>query len=722
MTFSFPADARRTPDRVRGGRRRFARWRAIATLALTVAIAAPAVTVASAAASAATDAPAASGSLSVAVAPASAGVVSAPVFSVAFSVSNTGDAPAPGGTVSIAVTRSPLSSSADVTSWLSADGRAETEVATVAVAAVAARGMSTATTAVDLAAVGATGLAPGVYPLSAAFASSQGELVAHSVIVVPDAASSAGGVAVVVPITAPPTTTGLLTTSDLATLTAADGVLRTQLNAVTGTAAILAVDPAIPAAIRVLGSAAPASAQQWLSDLLALPNSRFALQFGDADVATQLAAGLPAPLTVTSLDPYMSARNFTSPAPAQTPAPNRTANSTATATPPATERTLPTLSQLLDIGDARANVFWPATGSATAATVSRLAAPVEGPAPLTLVASHALTGAIGARADAAGAGILAYDEETSAALRTASLASDGVRQGAGLAAASAYASIATRGSAAGAPLLVAVDRASGRSASGLRAAITTASALAGRTPLDLTALAAAPASSVTVSGGTAPDPGRIDALRGLQDGEARLSAFATVLADPTLLSAPERAEILQLLANVWLGAPDQLATALSDHRDATTKTLGAVAIVPPSDITLLASSAPLTFSVRNDLPWPVTLTLSASPNDPRLIVQKTAEVSAGAAQSTRVQVPVQARVGSGESTLDLQLRSGAGVAIGPEVRVAIAVRAEWESVGIVAMSVLIAAMLILGVVRTVRKLRRRRAAQEQDEEKEDAVG
>jgi hypothetical protein len=31
-----------------------------------------------------------------------------------------------------------------------------------------------------------------------------------------------------------------------------------------------------------------------------------------------------------------------------------------------------------------------------------------------------------------------------------------------------------------------------------------------------------------------------------------------------------------------------------------------VAIVPPSDITLLASSAPLTFSVRNDLPWPVT--------------------------------------------------------------------------------------------------------------------
>jgi putative peptidoglycan lipid II flippase len=114
--------------------------------------------------------------------------------------------------------------------------------------------------------------------------------------------------------------------------------------------------------------------------------------------------------------------------------------------------------------------------------------------------------------------------------------------------------------------------------------------------------------------------------------------------------------------------------------------------------------------VRNDLPWPVTLTLSATPNDPRLIVQKTADVSAGAAQSTRVQVPVQARVGSGESTLDLQLRSSAGVEIGPRVRVAISVRAEWESVGIVVMSVLIGAMLVLGIVRTARKMRRRRIA------------
>jgi len=657
-------------------------------------------------------------------------VVTATVVSVTFSVSNAGDDPAPGGEVSIALGRTPLDSSADVTTWLASDARAETTVATATVPAVAARGAATATTAIDLAANNAAALAPGVYPLSAEFSPTGGEsgaaLVAHSVLTVPDPAAPSGGVAVVVPITAPPTTTGLLTAADLTTLTADDGALRTQLSAVAGTSAILAVDPAIPAAIRVLGTAAPASAQQWLTDLLALPNSRFALQFGDADVATQLAAGLPSLLTVPTLDPYMASRDFS--AAPSTPVATAGPSGSATAAPSAGSP--PTLSQLLDIGDARADVFWPATGSATADVVARLGATTSDAAsPITLVPSSTLSNALGARGDAGGAAVLAYDDGASASLRAASLASDTVHQGSALAAASAYAGLASRSTAASVPLLVVIDRASGRSSTGLKTAIAAASALAGRAPVDLSSVVDAPAASVAVVGGDAADATRTDALRALLDGETRISSFASVLTDPNLLTAPERAEILQLLGNVWRGVPDQFSTAIADHAAATTTTLDSVAIVPPSDITLLASSAPLTFSVRNDLPWPVNLTLSASPNDPRLIVQKSAEVAAGPEQSTRVQVPVQARVGSGESTLDLQLHSASGVDIGPHVRVAVAVRAEWESVGIVVMSVLIGAMLVFGVVRTVRKLRRRRrpastsgGAAPAAEEEEDAVG
>ncbi|HAN26073.1 MAG TPA: hypothetical protein DCP95_16120, partial [Microbacterium ginsengisoli] len=68
------------------------------------------------------------------------------------------------------------------------------------------------------------------------------------------------------------------------------GLLDAELTAVAGTAAVLAVDPAVVASIRVLGSSAPASARAWLQRLMTLPNERFALQYGDADVATQLEA------------------------------------------------------------------------------------------------------------------------------------------------------------------------------------------------------------------------------------------------------------------------------------------------------------------------------------------------------------------------------------------------------------------------------------------------
>jgi hypothetical protein len=61
--------------------------------------------------------------------------------------------------MTIALSRSPLATSAEVTSWLDAPDSADTTVASVPVTAVVARGTATATAAVDLGALGA--LAPG---------------------------------------------------------------------------------------------------------------------------------------------------------------------------------------------------------------------------------------------------------------------------------------------------------------------------------------------------------------------------------------------------------------------------------------------------------------------------------------------------------------------------------------------------------------------------------
>lgn len=699
MTLISPAVARRAP-------RRLARTATAFVAALAALLLMLPSSAAIAAGGTALDGPPEQRPIRFAMAPSAGGVLGGDIpLSVTVAASNPNESTVAAGEVIIALSRTVLATDKDLTAWLDAPSARDTELARVTIPGIAARGERSLTVMIDPASEALAGLAPGVYPLSARYASAQGPLIAAAVLVVPTGAEAAGEVGplgVIVPITAPALERGLLTEADLTTLMGPEGELRAQLDAVTGTAAILAIDPAIVAAVRVLGTTAPVVAQQWLRDLMELPNSRFALQFGDADIATEVAAGLSSPLSIATLNSYMSPASFTGGVGGTTPTPTPTA--TPTTAPIAGQ--LPTLDELLDIGGGASNVYWPATGTGGNEVVGALRdRTVDDVASSILLPTTVVSGAPSAWAQAEGAQILTYDAEVSAALRTASTSQNAIVRAAALSAASGYAAVATS-AAPSAALLVTVDRATARSAEQLAATIAAASSLSGRTAVDLSALTTGAASAVTVSD-VDPDAARVATLEVLLEQETDLTGFATILADPTLLTAPERATILQLLGNAWRDTPAPFADAIEAHHAATAKTLASVAIMRPSDITLLASSAPLAFSIHNELPWPVSLVLIATPNDPRLIVQNSTPVEAAASQNTRVPVPVEARVGSGESTLDLQLRSPAMVAIGDEVPVAVAVRAEWESVGIVIMVVLIGGMIVLGVVRTVLRLRKR---------------
>jgi hypothetical protein len=462
----------------------------------------------------------------------------------------------------------------------------------------------------------------------------------------------------------------------------------------------------------VLGSAAPEGAVTWLQRLMDLPNSRFALQFGDADVAVQLEAGLNRPLRPTSLTAYMDPADFVpDPEAEPTPAP------TATPAPDPDVVVLPGMDELLDIGGARSAVYWPAGGTATSDVVSEIGGiTVDDQTSLTLLSSAATAGgAVGetvpARARVDEADVLVYDADASAALRDASL-EDTARRGAPLTAAAAYLAFATDESGGG-PLLVTVDRAQGRSNVALGATIGAALRTPGAVPITLSGLSAADASPITLTDAAVPSE-RVAAASALFADEAELSRFATILDEPSLLTGPERAEILQLLGAGWTG--DDLAwnAAVATHRQATAATLDAVGLLPTDSIDLYGSNAGLRFWVRNDLPYPVNLVLYATPDDLRLDVQGENPVVATASSNTRVEVPVQARLGNGEVTIALQLRSPASVAIGDPMSVDVNVRAEWETFGVAALGTVVGALLLLGVVRTVLRMRARRKAAETD--------
>lgn len=629
-------------------------------------------------------------------------------LSVSATIDNGTAATVAGADVTLELGTAPLADRGALGAWLAAESPGGLPVVGSAPIEATASGDDSSSAIVvgaDNPALASRG--PGVYPLRATAVVDGTTLVSTSVVIVPDDAVTAV-VGVLTPITAPPGTTGLLSADELTNLTSADGDLTAQLDAVDGTAAILAVDPALPAAIRALGTAAPPTALAWLTRLEALPNTRFALQFGDADLAPQVHAGLPAPLQPTSLASYVSLQNLAAPAtPTATPTPG--------AGDPA-QPVVPDLAQLTAVGPgAHSGVLWPATGSAGGDVVAALGATTVGGGPsLTLVPSATTSAGEGnrtarARATATGAQLLVYDSEISAALDRAAGEGDPSRRGTPLAEATAYLSFAARESG-GQPLLVTVDRGTDRDRVGLRTAITAATLAPGVAATGIDGLVAAETTEVSIAD-IAPDDTRAGELTRLLAAETEIADFATILDDPALLTGRQRAEILQLLAVAWRDDPEGAAEALATHREQTGATLDAVGILPSSVLNLISYDASFGPWIRNDLPYPVNLTLVARPDNTRLIVTERTPVLASAASNTRVTIPVQARVGNGAVTVTMQLYSPTGVPVGAVQSAEVEVRAEWETIGLVILVSLMVLFLGLGIIRTV--LRRRARTREQ---------
>ncbi|WAA66147.1 DUF6049 family protein [Microbacterium oxydans] len=622
-------------------------------------------------------------------------------------VENDTESPLSGGQVQVELNRTPLTDDEALSAWLD-DGEAAGRFAAIGADETdAIQAGESATTTVFVSENTLGTLSPGVYPLRAELTGTTvggaddsedaGTATATSVLVVPRTGTAQIGV--LVPITATPEGGSLLTADELNTLTGPEGALTAQLDGVAGTTAVLAIDPSIPAAIRVLGTSAPESAKQWLSRLDDLPNTRFALQFGDADAAAQAQAGLPELLQPTTFAPFLNAANFP-----QTPAtvpPTGAADATPGPTPEPTESpALPGDEELTAIDGALPNILWPDDGL----TQKDLAAFAGylGEDTTTIVSSSSVGGKSAAHAKAGGHDLLVTDAPSSATLSDVAAETNTLDRQRLLAAAAGRLSLA-QSRTPGAPLLIGLDRDENRSADALRDAIAAADTVG----FELSSLRAKPTVSATVVDDA--DPARAAAVKSLLADETSLTSFSSILADPQVLLSPERIKILRTMA---VGtSPTAFAENLQAHRSQTTATLAAVSIPPSSTIQLLTANADLPIAVRNDLPWPVKVRLFVSPTDARLDVKPMNETDVQANSTTRVKVPVSARVGSGEVDLRLSLYSPTGVQIQGTESIRVAVRAEWETIGLAIFGGITVVLIALGVIRTVRR-KRREAAEE----------
>ncbi|WP_337000882.1 DUF6049 family protein [Microbacterium sp. LB12] len=632
-------------------------------------------------------------------------------------VENDTDSSLSGGQVQVELNRTPLTDGDAVSSWLD-DGEAEGDFAAIGSDQTSAIDAGkTETTTIFVPETSLADLTPGIYPIRAELSGATTgnpsddrvaavDTTATSVLVVADAQATQIGV--LVPITATPENGSLLTADELAELTDGDGALTAQLDGVAGTTAVLAIDPSIPAAIRALGSAAPETARDWLVRLDGLTNTRFALQFGDADATAQAQAGLPELLQPMSFAPFLDPTRFP-----QAPATGAPTDSPASTTPtpnPTTSPALPTDEELTAIDGALPRILWP-EGSLTQADLTAFTSYL-GAGTTTIVPSSAVGGQSAAHATAGDHDLLVTDADVSKTLSDAAAEADPVARQRLLAEATARLQLA-QSRAPGAPLLIGLDRDQKRTGDALRDAISTAETIG----FELSSVRAAPPVAVTLE--EEPDTVRASAVGDLLADEGSLTAFSSILTDPQVLLSPERIRILRTLA---VGTSAKAFDAgVEAHRERTTDTLAAVSIPTSSTIQLLTANADLPIAVRNDLPWPVTVELHASPTDPRLDVKPVTETIVQPNSTTRAKVPVSARVGSGEVDLRLSLYSPTGVPIQDQQSVRVAVRAEWETIGLVIFGGLAVVLIALGVIRTVRRKRRESTAEAAVEAEIDAL-
>ncbi|MGO3885526.1 MAG: DUF6049 family protein, partial [Mycetocola sp.] len=577
---------------------------------------------------------------------------------------------------------------------------------------------------------------PGSYRMAVHYAAGDTSVFERSSFIwQPDgAADHSQRVVIAAPVTVPADGVGTLPAADLERYTAPGGTLSRQLDALEDREVAIGIDPRIIVSIRVLGSAAPDSAVAWLERLGDLDNTIFPLQYGDADPALTVQAASDAGIRLESLPQLGSLeyaidpRNFVETVPELIPTldPSPAGTATDSSVTPSSSPTpsdepepepdaedLPSREQLLDWDYSTDTVVWP---SASAVTTSML--PVfDGPdeqAADTIVSSAQLSAAedtvLSASARVGDSQVLVSDAPLSAYLMDAAAAPSAQARDEAMndlyQVLGVIASSDTAAQREASPLLLTADRSWVDNTAAFGEAVDEINKAAGVSLSPLTSLQSSDRTEVALTEGKLAEDLRDPAAQLLSD-QQDLVEFSSALTaeDADEFLGKERAQVLALLSHEWRSDPEGWNISLAEHAVQTEQSLSSITLVTVSQINVISGQASLPFTVRNDLPFPVTITLTATPDNPRLTVdpEATATIAAGAHSS--LPLGVKARLGNGDVTLQVQLSTDSGVDVGEPTEVLLNVRADWEGIGILVLGSLVGLLFIGGLIRTVRRRR-----------------
>ena len=129
-------------------------------------------------------------------------------------------------------------------------------------------------------------------------------------------------------------------------------------------------------------------------------------------------------------------------------------------------------------------------------------------------------------------------------------------------------------------------------------------------------------------------------------------------------------------------------------------------VIPSGPVNVVGRNAPFPITIRNSGPYALQILVGLEAGDPRLSAKDWVPTVVPSGGSVTVQVPVQA-VGTGQVEVTAVAMTEGGTTLDASEPIAVRVRADWEGPGLWIVAGLLSAALVAGVIRTIRKGKRR---------------
>jgi hypothetical protein len=525
-------------------------------------------------------------------------------------------------------------------------------------------------------------------------------------------APAVASLAVVVPVVVPQEPGQVIDPDSLERLTSAGGVLDDLATQAENSFATLAIDPRIPVSVLADGNAGP-RALEWWQGLVADSPDTFLTAYGDADLAGQIQAGASQLLSSGSRDGSQDLEAaLRAVVPLSPPAPNGDTlpsppPSPSSATAPSTVPAADPTPRVNGWAPTSRGLAWPVANSVDEAALSAISNAGSSTVLLSsgnvgnglgsvfsarvggmsaLVVNDGISGALG-RAAAATTTEAWSGAMASAVVRLSALVTDpSVQRG-------AIAALTRSGDAA------AVTR--------LKTTLTALKSLPWLATAGLSDLALIP----PVDADLVPrseSPERLAAIGDLVRANDAVTAFASIAAEPSVVTDPSARQTMATLAAGLVGDkswPGRVAESLAEMRDV----LASVRVSTDSTINMIGSTATLPIAVENGLATPVTVVVTADPRNNSISIEGPVTVKIESRAQAVARFSAEAQVSNGSVLVDTTLASESGEPVGSLRSLRVNVRADWEAVGLIALGVVFVGLVVAGVIRTVQRRKARGA-------------